>query len=198
MFTLPATPIQLLNSKLIVAYIWESLNTLIWIGSIFALSFSSGYYSAVHGDATPKSAFLSGFSSAITGGATDSVSFAEVFGYSLPTFIILGIVVLLIGNFFSLAMGYLAIALGQLVKKHKLGCSIGFYIALYVVVQIISSIAIIGINLPAITNDSLSLLEFSNNVYRTLLPCSAVLSLILGILFYIITVFIMRKKVNLD
>lgn len=198
MFTLPVTPVQLLNSKLLVAYLWSIFNTLLTLASIFFLGFSSGYYSAVHGDSNSKGAFLSGLTDALSGGASSSASFQDIFGYTPAGMAGMCIVSLLLGAFFSLTMGYLAISLGQLIEEHKAACSIGFYIALYIGVQMISSMLLVVINISTLTGDSLSLPELTGNIYRTVFPASGVLNLTLGILFYIITFFIIRKKVNLD
>lgn len=198
MFTLPVTPVQLLNSKLFVACLWSFFNTLLTLASFFALGASSGYYSAVHGDSNKKSAFLSGFVSVMSKGAQDSASFRDVFGYSPLELLLLCFITLFIGAFFSLVMGYLSIALGQLVEKHKLACSIGFYIAFYIGIQIISSIIMVIVNLGTLLDSDLETLELTRSIYSSVLPTAAILHLVLGILFYIITHLIIRKKVNLD
>lgn len=198
MFTLPVNPVQLLNSKLIVAYIWSFFNALLTYISIFALTFSSSYYSAIHGDSNSKSTFLSRIISSIAGDATDSASFQEVFGYSELGFLFQFTIYLLISAFFSLTMGYFAIILGQLIEKYKLASSIAFYIVLYVSSQLISTITLIAINLSNITSNSLSSLELTRSIYSTIFPTSSISSLILGILFYVATLFIIRKKINLD
>ncbi len=198
MFTLPVTPVQLLNSKLITAYLWSFISSLLSIASIFALGFSSGYYAVAHNSSNTKEEFLSSFVYSLSDGTQSSFSFQDVFGYSAPDFLILCVITLLIGCFFSLTMGYLAIALGQLIGKYKLACSIGFYIALYISTQILSSTIMIIVNLHNITDDSASVFELTSSIYKTVLPITSLTSLVLGLLFYIITIFIMRKKVNLD
>lgn len=198
MFTLPVTPVQLLNSKLLVGFLWSAFNTLLSVGSLFSLGFSSAYYASVHGNSSSKGDFLSGFTYALTGGTNTPASFKSVFGYSALELLALCIVTFLIGCFFSLTMGYLAITLGQLIEKYKLACSIGFYIALYVITQILSGILMIGVNIKNITYASGDVLGVSLNIYQTVLPTTAILSLVLGVIFYIITLFVIRKKVNLD
>lgn len=198
MFTLPVTPVQLLNSKLFVACLWSFFNTLLILASFFCLGFSSGYYSAIHGDSNEKSAFLSGFLSAMSNGAPESASIQDIFGYSAVELLLLCFAVLFIGTFFSLTMGYLSFALGQLIEKHKLACSIGFYIAFYIGIQIISSILLVVINIRTLLDSTLDTLELTRSIYGSLLPTVAILHLVLGILFYVITFFVIRKKVNLD
>lgn len=198
MFTLPVTPAQLLNSKLIVALLWSFFNSLLMIASIFALGFSSGYYVAGHSSSTDKSAFLTGLLSALSGEAQDSVSFQEVFGYTPLELLLLCTVCIIISAFFSMVMGYLAIALGQLIEKYKVACSIAFYIALYICTQIITSIIMIVVNIDTLLGDTQAISSLTGSIYQTVLPSSAILNLILGILFYIITSWILHKKINLD
>lgn len=198
MFTLPVTPAQLLNSKLIVALLWSFFNSLLTIASIFALGFSSGYYVAGHNSSTDKSAFLTGLISALSGEAQDSVSFQDVFGYEPLELLLVCIACILIGAFFSMLMGYLAIALGQLIEKYKVACSIAFYIVLYICTQIMTSIIMVVVNIDTLLGDVQTISVLTSSIYSTVLPSSAILNLILGILFYIITLWILRKKVNLD
>lgn len=198
MFTLPVKPVQLLNSKLIVACLWSFFSTLLTLASFFALGFSSGYYSAMHSDSNEKSAFLSDFIAAVTNGARDSASFQEVFGYTPAELLLLCFILLFISAFFSLTLGYLSIALGQLIEKYKLACSIVFYIALYIGTQIISSIVLVVINMGTLLDSDLDALTLTRSIYHSVLPASTILYLVLGILFYLITFVLIRKKVNLD
>lgn len=199
MFTLPVTHTQLLNSKLIVAFLWNCFNVLLTVGSIFAISFSSSYYAIAHADsANEKSAFLSGFVSALSGGAQTTASFQDIFGYGPLQLLVICCLSLIVGCFFSLTMGYLAIALGQLMERHKLASSIGFYIAFYIVTQILSSILMIVINLNTLLGTELDSLTLTRRIYSSFLPATCIFNLILGVIFYLITRLIIRRKVNLE
>ena len=198
MFTLPVKPVQLLNSKLIVACLWSFFSTLLTLASLFALAFSSGYYSVMHSDSAEKEAFLSDIISVMTNGVRTSASFQDVFGYTPVELLLLFLILIFVSAFFSLTLGYLAIVLGQLVEKHKLACSIVFYIALYIGTQVIFSMALVIINMGTILNSDLDALELTQNIYHSVLSASTILYLVLGILFYLITFVLIRKKVNLD
>jgi len=87
---------------------------------------------------------------------------------------------------------------GQLVGKYKLACSIVFYIAFYIGAQIISSIILVAVNIETLLDASLDSMALTRSIYGSLLPTVAILHLVLGILFYVITFFVIRKKVNLD
>lgn len=198
MFTLPVTPVQLLNSKLIVACSWTCLNALLTIASFFCFGLSSGYYAAIHENSNSKGQFLSGFISALSNGAQDTASFHDVFGYTPLGLILLCVVITLITSFFSLLMGYLSIILGQLMEKRKVACSIAFYIVFYISTQIISTVIMILVNMGNITGNSSDPLSLTRSIYGTALPVSAILYLVLSILFYVIVSLILRKKVNLE
>ncbi len=198
MFTLPVTRTQLLNSKLIVAFLWNCFNILLTVVSIFAISFSSSYYALVHDSATDGNAFLSGLVTAVSGGTQTTASIQDVFGYSLPTLIVVCCITLIVSSFFSLTMGYLAITLGQLMERHKLIASIGFYIAFYIVIQVLSSILMIVINLNTLLGAESDPLALTRSIYGSLLPATNIFNLILGVIFYFITRLILGKKVNLE
>lgn len=198
MFTLPVTRTQLLNSKLIVAFLWNCFNILLTVVSIFAISFSSSYYALVHDSVTDGNAFLSGLVTAVSGGTQTTASIQDVFGYSLPTLIVVCCITLIVSSFFSLTMGYLAITLGQLMERHKLIASIGFYIAFYIVIQVLSSILMIVINLNTLLGAESDPLALTRSIYGSLLPATTVFNLILGVIFYFITRLILGKKVNLE
>lgn len=198
MFTLPVTRTQLLNSKLIVAFLWNCFNILLTVVSIFAISFSSSYYALVHDSATAGNAFLSGLVTAVSGGTQTTASIQDVFGYSLPTLIVVCCITLIVSSFFSLTMGYLAITLGQLMERHKLIASIGFYIAFYIVIQVLSSILMIVINLNTLLGAESDPLALTRSIYGSLLPATNIFNLILGVIFYFITRLILGKKVNLE
>lgn len=194
MFTLPVTPVQLLNSKLITAYSWICLNLLLTLGSISALAFTGGYYSAKTNGI--DEAF---FSISINGVSNEVTSFQEIFGYSASELLLLCIIVCLVNCFFSLTMGYISICLGQLIEKYKLICSIAFYVVFLIITQVLSSVILIISNFKYISVDAVTdPLALSRNIYGSLLPITGIISLILGILFYIIIIFIIRRKVNLE
>lgn len=198
MFTLPATPVQLLHAKLFTGYIWTVINSCLTILSIGALGFAAGYRSA-----RSSSWNIELFSTAATyqaNGVTWKItSFEELTGYSLPVFLLLFLGFLLFSCFASLTMGYLSIMLGQLVEKYKLACSIAFYIAFSIGLQIVNSIAMIVININSIIHPDLNdFIDVSQKIYGSLFPISGILNMIFGFLFYFLTIFIMKKKVNLD
>lgn len=198
MFTLPVTPFQLLNAKLITGYLWAVINTCLSILSIGALvGFTAGYHT--RSNSGTNSLFDPAITYQVNGTTREFSSFEDFFGYSMPVLLLICLILLLIGCFSSLTMGYLSIALGQLIEKYKLACAIAFYIALSILMQIINSISMIAANISTIIRpDTADSIEFFQNIYGSMVPLSIIVNLILGILFYMITIIIMKKKVNLD
>lgn len=201
MYTLPVTPTQLFHSKLIVGYFWTALNSLFTILSFAALGFAAGFHAAVkEADSVPSSFLNEMFSISINEEITETFSFADLFGYPPVEFFILLLTMILISCLSTVLMGYLSILLGQLMEKFKLAASIGFYIAIYLVTQIISSIAMIlpNIHLMVGNLDSTSPTNAMAELYHNLLPSTIVTYLILGSIFYVISLLLMRRNVNLD
>lgn len=201
MFTLPATQMQLMHSKLIVGYLWLIINTALTFFSIISLGFVAGCQIA--DTDSLESWFFSASTSVTTmdGTVYQDLSFQEAFGYTPGVFLLLCLIMLFINCFSSLTMGYASILLGQLVEKYKLAAAIGFYIAFYLVNQIISSITMILPNIISITESAVSEADnliFLSSFYRNLMPSSIITQLVMGIIFYLVTFLLMRRKVNLD
>lgn len=141
MHTLPVAPIQLFHSKLIVGFSWSIFNCLLTLFSTAALGFSAIVRVAKDENIDNVYRFFLGDS--ISNNHNQTFSFAEMFGYPPATFVILLLLLLLTGCLVSILMGYLSILLGQLMEKFKLAASIGFYIVIYLIIQMVTSVAIL-------------------------------------------------------
>ncbi len=198
MHTLPVAPIQLFHSKLIVGFSWSIFNCLLTLFSTAALGFSAIVRVAKDENIDNVYRFFLGDS--ISNNHNQTFSFAEMFGYPPATFVILLLLLLLTGCLVSILMGYLSILLGQLMEKFKLAASIGFYIVIYLIIQMVTSVAILLPNsnllLSAMDNDSS--IYFSNVFYKNLFPASIISQLILCVIFYLAAYFLIRRNVNLD
>lgn len=198
MHTLPVAPIQLFHSKLIVGFAWSAFNCLLTLFSTAALGYSAIVRVAKEENIDSIYRFFLGDS--ISNNHNQTFSFAEMFGFPPATFVILLLLMLLTGCLVSILMGYLSILLGQLMEKFKLAASIGFYIAIYLIMQMVTSIAILlpNSNLLVNTMDNDSASYFMNVFYKNLFPASIISQLILSIIFYLASYFLIRRKVNLD
>lgn len=197
--TLPVTRTQLFHSKLLVGSFWCSLNSLFTVLSAAALGFAAGFHAA----STEKmdnlqSLFMDGSLSKSTDGTLASFKFSDIFGYSPAVFIILLLLVLFTSCISAVLMGYLSILLGQLVEKYRLAASIGFYMAIYMVTQIFISLAMITPNIHYFINSEEISNYFMSDFFCSMFPTAIISQLILIILFYIVSLLLIRRGVNLE
>ena len=199
-FTLPATPSQILWSKLLVAAIYQTLTFIIAVVSIFATILIAGAISPAQ-----FGKFCNEFSSVMS----NYPELADALQISLLLFI----VAFIIGLFVSTLQFYCSIMLGQLFNNHRVLISIGMYIGIYVVMQIVSLIITLPLTLQNMMNtasmtttgDSTHItaiqdeMEFFHqtvsNMNSTILA-SCIMSVVFGVVFYLVTVMLMKKKLN--
>lgn len=93
-------------------------------------------------------------------------------------------------------MGYLSILLGQLVEKNRLAASIGFYMVIYMINQILSSIVMIFPNTKFILEGNS--VSFLGDLSRLLFPGLLITQLFFSIVFYVVSLILARRQVNLE
>lgn len=182
-FMLPVKTSGLIFSKLFVALIWQIISVIIIILSIGVFTYTCGVWNF------------------------DQLS--EVWNFILQlmeipssaertqiiTLFILYLLTMLVGAIGGILQIYASIALGQLAKRHRVAASFGFYIAFYVGTQIISSLFLLPIQLIIKTSNSLnSILE----VQTTIILIGLAVTLIYGIVYYIISTVMFKRHLNLE
>lgn len=178
MNTLPVKSYELIFSKLIVGFVWCIINGICTCASIFVLWLSQSSLSSISNIWSDMSREL-----LVEAGL-------NINGF-IPFILIGGIVSIL----YMLIMFYASIAIGQAMGKHKVLFSLGAYIVLYVLSQIISTIILIPFGFISILNsDSPDLGSFIFPVMY--LSYAANIALI--ILYFVITNYILNKKLNLE
>lgn len=187
MFTLPVTINQHIIVKAIVAFVWSLLSTVIFFISIIILACGHGL-----------GEFFSELGELI----------AEVTTYySGPfyLFLILTIIGCIIGVLFSILQAYLAIAIGQLVNKHRVLTSFAAYFAINFAIQTLSTFALVFVgsrDIDYLFLDNLnSKTEAISAVFQYINAASGislVFSVVLGTIFFFVTSFILSKKLNLE
>ncbi len=189
MHTLPVTPMQLFHSKLIVGCCWFGLNSLLTTLSVMALGFAAGFHQA---------SINMNFDT-VNLNLDPSISFADIFGYPLPTFLLWMLALLVLGAFSSILMGYVSVLLGQQMERNKLAASIAFYFGIYMVIQVITSVAMMVLEFIAL-NDTAneSFTATMSDTFRMVFPLMGIIYFAVGIVFYIICRLLMNRKVNLD
>ena len=120
MFTLPTQPWKLITSKLLVAILWTAASGLAAYISIFIIVFQRGNFKA----------FIIGLKGAIT----------NLYAFLGPS-MFLFIIEVLLGGAISLAAGillvYASMALGHLCNRHRILASVGAFIGLNALTQIL-------------------------------------------------------------
>lgn len=176
MFTLPVKSHQLINSKLIISIIWNTICFVAVLASVYIVIVATGN---LDGFKAVLNSIIEGFKS----------SFGEYSGL----FIVEMTLSLILGVINSVLMIYVSIAIGQLVTGHKILGAFGAYIAIYTVVQIITTVAMVlaGFLFRKSFDDMASLPTL-------LMPTTIAFILVVNVAFYFVTNYIFKRKLNLD
>ena len=170
MFTLPVKTYELILSKLVISLLWFVLSFVVFIFSIVIL--------------------LSGHD-----------FFREIFYFfdeeSFGT-IVLFIVMALVSGIFSILMYYLSMAGGQLIGKYRIVGAIGIYFALSFIIQILSTCIMLGIDVPNNFFISTPSYQFFLQFFNKILVTYTVMELILSAIFFVLTNYILSKRLNLE
>ena len=176
MFTLPVKPSQLINSKLITSIIWSGISTVVVAVSLF-------------GAFVTKDTFVSLWDEI----AIEFARAKEQMGGYFVIFLCELLILIIISMVFNILHIYSSIAIGQLFSGHKILGSFAAYIVLNIVLQVISTTIIIIVSL--IFKDTL--VEFES-VPTLILPLTIVYVLVFNFIFYYITNYIFKKRLNLE
>ena len=184
-FCLPVKSNHILISKFLVGVVWEILSVAVVIGSAYLML-------VIQGSNILNEAF--DVFSKIT-----PLIVAE-YGSLAFFFIHIGLIILA-----SIVAGtlsfFLAICLGQMFNEHRVLASIGMYVALYTVSQIISAIAVV----PFVAKGSAEIVIGSASAFHVepdsipafgLLTTLGVIQIVFGVVYFIVCSYILKKKTN--
>lgn len=180
MHTLPVSPLSLHVTKLIVPLCWFIIDGLVMV---FSILLTTGDW-----DFTWLKNLIN-----VTG-----VSSAD----AVKGFLIIGFY-LIFAIISSLSMFYVAINIGSLSNTNKGVMSFVAYIVIYLIGQVFSAIMLIVYMLILFRNES-SVMEALNsgvipeNYISGVMISATILSVVLMLIFNIISVYILSKKVNLE
>lgn len=176
MFTLPVKSSELINSKLIVASFWTLLSVIAVLISLIIVFAKQGFA----GDVQELISLIKAELDMALGGGS-------------ALLIIELIVMTLLSLINNILMIYVSIAIGQLFNGRKVIGSFGAYIAISMVIQLVVTIILL---LAGLTFGE-SFTEL-NAIPQLVFPISILYLLILNGIFYFVTDFIFKKKLNLD
>lgn len=180
MFTLPVKPWQLITSKLISAFIWNIGSMILTVMSIVFLVINETVIREV------------------------SIAYRIALNYFKTNagidigFIIFWLAAgIIIFTLYQILMVYASIALGQMMGKHRILGAFASFMIIYIIMQVISFayMAVMGFsNLSETIQES----EILFNFYGNIIQGTLLISLVFAVAFYLITNYILNKKLNLE
>ncbi|MBC3795594.1 ABC transporter permease [Acetobacterium tundrae] len=180
MFSLPVKTWELILSKLLVGLMWSVVCCLMLVISIFILSLGSFSMMEVVQD--------------INMAYTD---FYTQFGMSLNIILFELFLCMLVSAISSILLIYASIAIGQLFNQHRVLASFGAYIVITIVLQIIVSIILVAVPLLANLDILFSGID-GIKAAQWLINGTTLINLVLCVIFYFCTQYIMEKHLNLE
>ena len=184
-FTLPVTPTQHLYVKVITAVVMEILAVLVAVLT-FCIATSGDLLTEV----------------IKAGTYLIKLAFTQLSAIDLSFYIVEIILFLIVSAFYGYLVIYACISLGQTAKKNRTLCAVGIYFGYYMISQTVGTVFVVAIN-------ALTQLDFFNKIisfleehpYETahMAFCGVtVWYAILSVVFFFISRFVMRKKLNLE
>lgn len=181
MFTLPVKAHSHITSKGIVAFVWYLASFVVCALSIFIL--------VVNEDV------MNGLSHFFR---VEMPRYFQLAGGDGVAILIEVIVLFLITFVSSILMIYCSIALGSLFHNHKILASFGMYLAINFVIQMVGAIGIL-VTVATVDDSVLWSNQASLSLVSTLiLPLCIGFYLVFSVVYYLVTSFIFKKKLNLE
>lgn len=185
MHTLPVKTKDLILSKGIVAFVWISITGLLIFLSVFLLGIT--LVKNIDSEVTLRY-FYETFEEGIQ----------LAFGMNVLPFVLWMIVYCIIATISSICGIYGAISLGQLFQKHKVLGSFLSYAGIYMILQTITSLIITPYTTRILISESYGSSSTIGDIVNPMMNLSLIPTVVMGIGLYILTLYIMKKKLNLD
>lgn len=190
MHTLPVSQKELILSKLIVAFIWTLITAIVIIVSVASVMITAV---SIGNNGISVAQMWDAFMQMIN--AQFLEWFRELFGISFFHGIMLFLALSIISILYGILMIYASISLGQLMQKHKILGSVLGYIGIHTVLQLINTLTLTPLMLNMSNDTTVA------EVFHSFIPyCYFMLgeSIIFCIVFFFLTEYLMKKKLNLD
>jgi len=206
-FTLPVTATKHIISKMLISVMWIIVTGIVVIGSLLIIAINTGFYTAFPG-------------------VWDLITQFFKLNPEFIKFVVEGIIVLIAGMFSLTLMLYTAMSIGHLFSKHRVIGSILSYFGLYFAVQAINTIVLAVTMAVGFGPDAFNSLNTSSNVqfnmtnsmdlstaftggaelsYNNFLNMISsiaiivlVMQIILAVVYFLATRYILKKKLNLE
>lgn len=175
-FTLPVKPNTILNGKMIVSFCWMLIDTILVCLSIFFLLL------------TPETWQY------ITTGMPDLTDAVNTMGWSLGELAGWLVAIGLVEIIYLITSVMAALCIGQLFGKHKIAASVLAYFVIYLINQVVGTIVMMASGFIQMLDETIGM----SLVFNRLFLFSTVMSIICSVIFYLISTYIINKKLNLD
>ncbi|HKM22697.1 MAG TPA: hypothetical protein VJZ01_11745 [Lachnospiraceae bacterium] len=179
--TLPVTSTEIIWSKMMIGALWNLITSIVISVSVLLLVFGSLSPGSFGEMMNELSKLISTYLGSVFTGWVVFTVFLSV-----------------LSCFYSTLWLFAAISFGQLISKHKvLGSFIGYAIG-YIVAQIVATVAMTA---NGLTNQAMLLDESVDAVItyvNTTFGISFVITLVFTVLYYFVTSYMMKRRLNLD
>lgn len=176
MFTLPVKPSQLISAKLITSLLWNIASIILVVGSLLSML-----------GTTNNMAILGDFIDLLV------MELKFSFGGSYVLLIVEFIIMMLGSLINQILLIYVSIAVGHLFNGHKVLGSFISYIAISTIIQIL--VTLILLFWARIAGSTLAELEA---IPQQVFPFSIIFALICNVIYYYVTNYIFKRKLNLE
>lgn len=191
-FTLPVKTSHIILSKLFSAVIWQIVVAISVIIGVFIFIFFGTSAEFINPDVVN---FFSEFFKIL--GNLDKL-IPNIHTYDFILLPLEYIVWFIIANFTSFLLMFLSITLGnQLAKKHKILAAVGMYFAISAVVSTVTSAIETVCFITPISTEADILSNGLTFPYLIIIP-SVIISIILGVGYFIANKYIIKNKLNLE
>ena len=183
--TLPVTPTQIIVSKGLTALLWTIIDLAVLAVSLLIMFADGEFMSALMPTLVRLISYLA----------------------PMPPFGWIILVMVLLSPFLMIIHMYFCVAVGSLVPNHKILGAIGVYIVSYIIVQIISTVILVvtgfGFSVGSMDASTANMTgaQASQYMISLLTPMflvSVICEIIAIVAFFLVTKYIMTKKLNLE
>ncbi|HKM35079.1 MAG TPA: hypothetical protein VJY54_10110 [Lachnospiraceae bacterium] len=200
MHALPVTPSQLFISKGLCASLWMLIISILsTLGVVTLILFLIS--SILTATGTGNISML--FDEIRKALPQIRVLFKQYAGCSLTTGVFLSLLLPVSGCLSGILLPYMCLSLGQLFKKHRVAAAVGFYFGFFFIIQLLTSLFSLPFTLKRIFNFT----TYVNELDELVAPAfstfptyfiSIIVSLALSITSFLVTRYIIGKKLNLE
>lgn len=178
--TLPVSNTTIFLSKIMISVIW------------FFITFINTIFSVV----ILIQAMVTKADSSITNAMINKELFST-FGFHTHTLVLYLIFFSIISSIYSVLFMFTCINIGQLFSKHRILAAALTYVVISFIMQIVYFVFYFAQLFTSLQSQSLDY-AFDSSYYFKLMSFSLIIYVVISIIFYIISVLILKKKVNIE